>query len=210
MKSRFDSTDKIVVGALIAYALVATILIVFGGSQLYRTTHQQPEVVTKTRVVKQKSKTVSSDSPSLETAKPDQNSSEEALSSYKTSEQKLKNTAIKYAKILENYSPSIASKRAALKGVATPDQINQLAPEAPNTQGQAKADAYEIEWNTITAMIEPGTNDDGLATVHMTYAYSYDQSHTMYNTVLLLRFDNGLVSHSQLFTGVQSQSGTDQ
>lgn len=44
----------------------------------------------------------------------------------------------------------------------------------------------------------------------MTYAYSYDSNHTQYNSVLLARFDHGLISHSQMFTAVTDQAGNDQ
>ncbi|WP_259908878.1 hypothetical protein [Lacticaseibacillus paracasei] len=206
MNFRIDNLGRV---ALISYAILATVLAVVMGGCWYRIAQQQPQVVTKTRVVKSKKQAAPSSSSSAESAaKAAQKSAEAELSSYKSSEQKLKNTAIQYAKILQNYSPSVSAKRAALKKVATLEQVNQLAPTTATSGTQTKATAYEIEWNTITAMIQPGASKDALVSVHMTYSYSYDSSHTQYSSVLLARFDRGLVSHSQMFTAVTDQAGS--
>jgi hypothetical protein len=205
---RIDNLGRI---ALVGYAVVVTILAGVMGGSWYRVTQQQPRVVTKTRVIKQKEQAAPSGNSKAESAaKAAQKTAEAELFSYKSSEQQLKNTAIQYAKILQNYSPSVTAKRAALKKVATPEQVNQLAPTTAVAGAQTKATAYEIEWNTITAMIQPGAGKDALVSVHMTYSYSYDSSHTQYSSVLLARFDRGLVSHSQMFTAVTDQSGSDQ
>jgi hypothetical protein len=205
---RIDNLGRI---ALVSYAVIMTILVVVIGGCWYRVAQQTPRVVTKTRVVKQKERAAPSSNSIAESAsKAAQKSAEAELSSYKSSEQKLKNTAIQYAKILQNYSPSVTAKRAALKKVATPEQVNQLAPTTATAGTQTKATAYEIEWRTITAMIQPEAGKDALVSVHMTYSYSYDSSHTQYSSVLLARFDRGLVSHSQMFTAVTDQAGNDQ
>ncbi|WP_225420730.1 hypothetical protein [Lacticaseibacillus porcinae] len=208
MNFRIDNLGRT---ALISYAILATVLAVVMGGCWYRVSQQTPRVVTKTRVVKQKERAAPSNNSAAESAaKAAQKSAEAELSSYKSSEQKLKNTAIQYAKILQNYSPSVTAKRAALKKVATPEQVDQLAPTTATAGTQTKATAYEIEWNTITAMIQPGAGKDALVSVHMTYSYSYDSSHTQYSSVLLARFDRGLVRHSQMFTAVTDQAGNDQ
>lgn len=208
MNFRIDNLGRI---ALVSYAFIMTILAVVMGGCWYRVAQQTPRVVTKTRVVKQKEQAApSSNSAAESAAKAAQKTAESKLSSYKSSEQKLKSTAIQYAKILQNYSPSVTAKRAALKKVATPEQVNQLAPTAATADTQTKATAYEIEWNTIAAMIQPEAGKDALVSVHMTYSYSYDSSHTQYSSVLLARFDRGLVSHSQMFTAVTDQSGNNQ
>lgn len=208
MNLRIDNLGRV---ALISYAILVTVLAVVMGGCWYRVAQQTPRVVTKTRVVKQKERAApSSNSVAESAAKAAQKSAEAELSSYKSSEQQLKNTAIQYAKILQNYSPSVTAKRAALKKVATPEQVDQLAPTRATTGTQTKATAYEIEWNTITAMIQPGVGKDALVSVHMTYSYSYDSSHAQYSSVLLVRFDRGLVSHSQMFTAVTDQAGNDQ
>jgi hypothetical protein len=205
---RIDNLGRI---ALVSYAVIVTVLAVVMGGCWYHVAQQTPRVVTKTRVVKQKERAVPSNNSAVESAaKAAQKVAEAELSSYKSSEQKLKNTAIQYAKILQNYSPSVTAKRAELKKVATPEQVDQLAPTTATAGTQAKATAYEIEWNTITAMIQPGAGKDALVSVHMTYSYSYDSSHTQYSSVLLARFDRGLVSHSQMFTAVTDQAGNDQ
>ena len=208
MNFRIDNLGRI---AFVSYAVIMTILAVVMGGCWYRVAQQTPRVVTKTRVVKQKEQAApSSNSAAESAAKAAQKTAESKLSSYKSSEQKLKSTAIQYAKILQNYSPSVTAKRAALKKVATPEQVNQLAPTAATADTQTKATTYEIEWNTIAAMIQPEAGKDALVSVHMTYSYSYDSSHTQYSSVLLARFDRGLVSHSQMFTAVTDQSGNDQ
>lgn len=208
MNFRIDNLGRV---ALVSYAIIVTVLAGVIGGCWYRVSQQTPRVVTKTRVVKQKERAAPSNNSAAESAaKAAQKSAEAELSTYKLSEQKLNNTAIQYAKILQNYSPSVTAKRAALKKVATPEQVNQLAPTTAAKGTQTKAKAYEIEWNTITAMIQPGAGKDALVSVHMTYSYSYDSSHTQYSSVLLARFDRGLVSHSQMFTGVTDQAGNDQ
>lgn len=208
MNFRIDNLGRT---ALISYAILATVLAVVVGGCWYRVSQQTPRVVMKTRVVKQKERAAPSNNSAPESAaKAAQKSAEAELSSYKSSEQKLKNTAIQYAKILQNYSPSVTAKRAALKKVATPEQVNQLAPTAATADTQTKATTYEIEWNTIAAMIQPEAGKDALVSVHMTYSYSYDSSHTQYSSMLLARFDRGLVSHSQMFTAVTDQAGNDQ
>lgn len=114
--------------ALIGYSILATTAAVALGGGWYHGVHQAPRVVTKTRIVKQANKPAASASTASKPVTKVDQSSVSALTAYKLSEQKLKTTAIQYAKILQNYSPSVAAKRAALKSVATPDQINQLAP----------------------------------------------------------------------------------
>lgn len=208
MNFRIDNLGRT---ALISYAILATVLAVVMGGCWYRVSQQTPRVVTKTRVVKQKERAApSSNSTAESAAKAAQKGAESELSSYKSSEQKLKNTAIQYAKILQSYSPSVTAKRAALKKVATPEQVDQLVPTTAAAGARTKATAYEIEWHTITAMVQPGAGKDALVSVHMAYSYSYDTSHTQYSSVLLARFDRGLASHSQMFTGVTDQAGNDQ
>lgn len=196
--------------SVVIYAVVATVLAITLGFGWYRQTQTPAKVVTKTQVIEESasSSSVSSVSQAQSTKKQFQSPSE--LDAYKSTEQKLGSTATQFAKDLMSYWPTTAEKRTALEKIATTQLVDQLAPAIPSTSTQANAVPFKIEWQVITPMIQVDQADNGLATVHMSYEYPNDSDHKAYNSVLLLKFEHGFVSNSQMFTGIPAQSGASQ
>lgn len=116
----------------------------------------------------------------------------------------LVNNAKKFSQTLTEYSSSDEHKRDELKNVATEDVIKQVSPdegadEEDDTNASAKG--YTVNWKDIAVMLEPSTETSSSrkASVMMKYTLSTDPNHKVYETMILLTFENGLVSDYKYF-----------
>lgn len=123
---------------------------------------------------------------------------EETLSREKLVNKTLTDNASKFVRILTEFQSSSKERNEALSEVATSSLLEQMEP-------YSSTKSWKVDWKDLTVMLEPKQDNSGTrsASVTVDYTLSTDGNKKEYQNVILLDFEDGLVSNYKYFNIAQ-------
>ena len=121
------------------------------------------------------------------------------------------NKATTFSRALFDYANSLRDKHDTLESVSSKKIADDLVPD-PNQKAVENTNGkYNIIWEDLTPMVEPGEGaaGDKTVSVHVAFRMNSDKAKTLNEGVLLYKFHNGKIQTYKYYPAAQSQAATE-
>lgn len=121
------------------------------------------------------------------------------------------NKATLFSRALFDYASSLRDKHDTLESVSSKKIADNLVPYPSQKAVENKNGKYNVIWEDLTPMVEPGEGvaGDKTVSVHVAYKMQSDRSKTLNEGVLLYKFHNGKIQSYKYYPAAQSQAATE-